>query len=126
MIEYNPGGETHDQDQVGITEKIHRNAALHGADLNVPLCLAGFLGSAAAVLAHANTRLSESERFVHAQAMLDLIDAVAVDAPQFNTGWDALLAVHSSMIKNAVGAGTLSAQTEAVLLDAAARLLHNS
>lgn len=126
MTEHAPGGETHDQDQVGITEKIHRNAAQHGADLTVPLSLAGFLGSAAAVLAHANARLPEPERLTHAQAILELIDAVAVEAPQFNTGWDAMLAVHSSMIRNAVKAGTLTAQTEAVLLDTAARLLHDS
>lgn len=37
MIEHSPGGEMQDQDQVGITEKIQRNAALEGADLNDPM-----------------------------------------------------------------------------------------
>lgn len=126
MTEYTHGGDGQDQDQVGVAEKIHRNAAEHGADLNNPAALAGFLGSAAAVLAHANTQLSEPDRFTHAQAMLELIDAVTVATPEFIGGWDALLAVHSSLINNAVRAGTLSARSEAVLFDSSARLLRKN
>jgi hypothetical protein len=126
MTEHTPGGDRQDQDQVGVAEKIHRNAAEHGADLNNPVALAGFLGSAAAVLAHANTRLSEPDRFTHAQAMLELIDAVTVLTPEFSGGWDAFLAVHSSVINNAVKAGTMTEQAQAVLFDSSARLLRKN
>ncbi|MBS2550465.1 hypothetical protein KGQ19_26700 [Catenulispora sp. NL8] len=128
MTEHTPGGETLDQDQVGVTEKIQRSAAVHGADLTDPMTRAGFLGSMAALLAltQAEARLPEDQARIHAQAILDLVDALGVDTPNFNAGWDALLAVHASMMNNAVKAGTLNAESKDVLFDAAARLLHNN
>lgn len=117
------------QDPAGIAERIARNAAAHGADLEEPLTMAGFFASAAAVLAHAARALPEAERRAHAQAMLELVDAVAalaVQEQQFADGWDAFLAVHASMVKRAVEAGALSEQTQAALFDASARLLRES
>lgn len=127
MTEHAAGGETHDQDLVGVTVRIHRNAALEGADLDDPMTLAGFLGSIAALLALAQgeARLPEDQARAHAQAMLDLVDALAVDTPNFNAGWNASLAIHSSLMQNAVKSGEFSTESKDVLFDIAARLLHN-
>ena len=127
MTEHAAGGETQDQDLVGVTEKIHRNAALEGADLDDPMTRAGFLGSIAAVLAltQGEARLPEDQARAHAQAMLDLVDALAVDTPAFNAGWNASLAVHASLMKNAVKAKEISSESKDVLFDVTARLLHN-
>ncbi|WP_194923153.1 hypothetical protein [Catenulispora pinisilvae] len=126
MTEHAAGGKTQDQEQVSVTQRIHRNAALEGADLDDPMTLAGFLGSIAALLAltQGEARLPEDQARAHAQAMLDLVDALAVDAPGFNAGWNASLAIHSSIMKNAVKSGEFTAESKDVLFDVAARLLH--
>lgn len=126
MTEHAAGGETQDQ-TVSVAERIHRNAALEGADLNDPMTRAGFLGSMAALLAltQGEARLPEDQARAHAQAMLDLVDALAVDTPSFNAGWNASLAIHSSVMKNAVATGEFTAEAKDILFDVAARLLHN-
>lgn len=77
-------------------------------------------------LTQAEARLPEDQARTHAQAMFDLVDALGVDTPNFNAGWNALLAVHASMMNNAVKAGTLSPDSKGVLFDAAARLMHST
>ena len=126
MTEHAAGGETHDQ-TVSDTEKVHRNVAREGTDLNDPMALAGFFGSMAALLAltQGEARLPKDQAAVHAQAMLDLVDALAVKTPSFNAGWDALLAYHSSLMKRAVQKEEIAPESKDILFDVAARLLHN-
>lgn len=122
----NAAGDTSEPGVAGIADRIRRNAAQHGADLNDPLSLAGFLGAAAAVLAHASVLLPEEDQRAHAEAMLSLVDALAVEQPPFNTGWNALLAVHASMLNQSVKTDGVSAHSRDLMFDATARLLHDS
>jgi len=128
MTENTAGSGTPDQadlDPDRISERLHRNAAQHGADLDDPLVLAGFLGGAPALQKKTSLLESEDDRRAHAEAMLSLVDALAVDRPGFTAGWNALLTVHTSLVQQSTTVGALSEKSRDVLFDVDARLVHD-